>query len=296
MEKRFMSNLHDWSDAVDVLAVRLDRMGDVLMTAPALRALHQARSGRRVTLLTSPGASPLRPLLPDLHDVIAYEAPWMKATPPRTDATSDLHMITELRARHFDAAVIFTVYSQNPLPAAMMCHLADIPLRLAHCRENPYQLLTNWVSEPEPEGFVRHEVRRQLDLVAEVGCKTEDEALRVCVPEEATRWAQCMLRRLGFPSSHRLVLLHPGASAASRRYPAEGFAAAATRLALQHDCRVLLIGAEAERNLVEQVRWLMGTPAATLIGGMSLPQLAAMISLAPVLITNNTGPATSPPR
>ena len=45
--------------------------------------------------------------------------------------------------------MIFTVYSQSPLPSAMICYLADIPLRLAHCRENPYHLLTDWVPDPE---------------------------------------------------------------------------------------------------------------------------------------------------
>ena len=70
-----------------------------------------------------------------------------RAGRPRADRA----MIERLRAARFDAAVIFTVYSQNPLPAALLCYLADIPLRLAHCRENPYQLLTDWVAEPEPE-------------------------------------------------------------------------------------------------------------------------------------------------
>jgi hypothetical protein len=51
----------------------------------------------------------------------------------------------------------------------MLCYLADIPLRLAHCRENPYQLLTDWVRDPKPEHLVRHEVHRQLDLVESVG-------------------------------------------------------------------------------------------------------------------------------
>mgnify|MGYP003350186482 CR=1 FL=1 len=63
------------------------------------------------------------------------------------------------------AAVIFTVYSQNPLPAALFATWAGIPLRLAYCRENPYALLTDWVPEPEPESFIRHEVQRQIDLV-----------------------------------------------------------------------------------------------------------------------------------
>ena len=58
------------------------------------------------------------------------------------------------------------------LPAAYLTYLAGIPRRLAHCRENPYQLLTDWVPETEPAEQIRHEVRRQLDLVAAVGGRT----------------------------------------------------------------------------------------------------------------------------
>ncbi len=47
-------------------------------------------------------------------------------------------------------------------------YVADIPLRLAHCHENPYQLLTDWVKDPEPEDGIRHEVQRQLNLVATI--------------------------------------------------------------------------------------------------------------------------------
>jgi hypothetical protein len=39
-------------------------------------------------------------------------------------------MIAQLKAEHFDAAIIFTSFRQSPLPAAYLCYLADIPLRL----------------------------------------------------------------------------------------------------------------------------------------------------------------------
>ena len=84
--------------------------------------------------------------------------------------------ILRLRRRSFDAAVIFTVYSQSPLPAALLCHLAAIPLRAAFCHENPYQLLTDWVRDPEP-ALERHEVERQLALVTELGFSPADASV-----------------------------------------------------------------------------------------------------------------------
>ena len=167
-----------WEAARNILCVRLDALGDVLMTTPAIRALKERPAGRRATLLTSSAGASIARLVPEIDEVLVYDAPWVKATPPREGPPADAAMIECLRAKRFDAAVVFTVYSQNPLPAALACYLAAIPLRLAHCRENPYQLLTDWVREPEPERIVRHEVRRQLDLVAEVGAATRASGCR----------------------------------------------------------------------------------------------------------------------
>src|SRR6185437_10257862 len=122
-------------------------------------------------------------------------------------------MIERLRAGRFDAAVIFTVYSQNPLPAALLAFLAGIPLRLAHCHENPYQLLTDWVRDPEPEQYIRHEVERQTALVAVVGARAEHDRLSLAVPSDAWRRAVRRLRSLEIEPGRRFIALHPGATA-----------------------------------------------------------------------------------
>ena len=193
-----MTTAGAWDRVENVLCVRLDVLGDVLMTTPAIRALKESRRGRRVTLLTSPAGAAVARLVPEIDAVLVYEAPWMKATAPRDDSRPELDMAARLRAGRFDAAAIFTVYSQNPLASAFLCHLADIPLRLAHCRENPYQLLSHRVREPEPEQFVRHEVQRQLDLVAAVGYHTDETHLSFRVPPDASRRVRGLLAGLGF--------------------------------------------------------------------------------------------------
>jgi ADP-heptose:LPS heptosyltransferase len=120
-----------WAQARNVLCVRLDNLGDVLMTTPAIRALRAATPDRRITLLASRAGVEVAPLVPDIDAAIRYDAPWMKSTESARVAY-DLEMRERLAAEHFDAAVIFTVYSQSALPAAMLCHLAEIPL---DCRD-----------------------------------------------------------------------------------------------------------------------------------------------------------------
>jgi lipopolysaccharide heptosyltransferase II len=279
-----------WASARRILCVRLDTLGDVLMTTPAVRALRGPDPGRRITLLTSPAGAEIAHLVPEIDAVITYDAPWVKSTASEGTADAERAMAARLARHGFDAAVVFTVYSQSPLPAAMLCHLADIPLRLAHCHENPYRLLTDWVPDPEPDRIMRHEVRRQLDLVAAAGFTTGDEALSLAPPARARRRAGAIVRALGLEDQGAWVVLHPGASAPSRRYPAEGFAAAGRKLAAS-GCALVFTGSGAEIALVDGIRAAMGAPSYSLAGRLGLGELAALIGLAPLVITNNTGPA-----
>jgi lipopolysaccharide heptosyltransferase II len=280
----------DWSLARNLLCVRLDALGDVLMTTPALRALRDGGE-RKVTLLTSPAGGAVAEMVPDVDDAIVYESPWMKATPPRASAAADQRLIALLKERQFDAAVIFTVFSQNPLPAALLCYLAEIPLRLAHCRENPYQLLTDWIPETEPQARIRHEVRRQLDLVAAVGFQTHDERMQLTPPPAAVQHVQQMLTDLNLADSPDWIAIHPGASAPSRRYPAEHYARVAQTLSATHGLRLILTGGANEVELVESIRSAVTADSISLAGELSLAELAALIARASLLLTNNTGPA-----
>lgn len=281
---------HRWTDAKRVLCVRLDALGDVLMTTPAIRALKESVPERRVTLLTSTGGAAIARMVPEIDEVLVYDAPWVKATAKRASSGPDHAMVQRLRDGGFEAAVVFTVYSQNPLPSAMLCYLADIPRRLAHCHENPYQLLTEWIPDPEPATVVRHEVRRQLDLVAAVGAATADERLSLRVASRALTEARARLRAAGVDPEGRFVVIHPGATAPSRRYAPESFAAAARQIVLEADCPIVFTGSADERDLVEDIRREMRVPSVSLAGGLSLEAMAALLALSPVLVSNNTGP------
>ncbi len=271
-----------WSEARRILCVRLDSLGDVLMTTPALRAFKESIPGCRLTLLGSPAGLAAAKHVPEIDDAIEFSAPWMKTA--GAARSEDSSLIKNLSGR-FDAAVIFTVYSQSALPAAYLCYLAGIPLRLAHCRENPYQLLTDWVVEVEPERFIRHEVERQLVLANAVGCTTADKKLSFSLsPEDERKVKSLELRR-------PLVVVHPGASAPSRRYPPESFARAMELLFAASGCEVVFTGAAHEKPLVESIRSAMAAPSRSLAGELSLGELGALIAEADLLVSNNTGPA-----
>jgi lipopolysaccharide heptosyltransferase II len=214
----------------------------------------------------------------------------MKSSAPH-EAAVDAAFAATLARQCFDAAIIFTSYSQSALPAAMLCYLARIPLRLAHCRENPYQLLTDWVADPEPAGLIRHEVQRQLDLVASIGWRTDAPRLSFALRERDLDAMRLRLRYAGIDPRRPWLLLHPGASAPSRRYPPELWAAAIGLLAQRPGLPMVLTGEAHEAPLIAAIRAACGVEVHSLAGEISLGLLGAAIRLASVVVSNNTGPA-----
>ncbi|MPS98069.1 MAG: glycosyltransferase family 9 protein [Pseudomonas sp.] len=282
-----------WDQARRILAVRLDGMGDVLMTSPALAALRAGHPQMHITLLTSAAGVKLSTYLPMVDDTLEYAAPWVGTSAAVEDtAARDLDFIATLAQGRFDAAVIFTVCTQSALPAAMVCRLAGIGLRLAHSRENPYALLTDWAAETDTSvGAARHEVRRQLDLVAHAGFHTSNERLRLQYGTDDVRRMREALAAAGASAQRPYIVVHPGANAPSRRYPASGYGRAAHALRQLTGYQIVFTGDEHESALIEEATTQMQPAPLNLAGRLDLGSLAALIDHAEVLVCNNTGPA-----
>ncbi|MFC5548329.1 glycosyltransferase family 9 protein [Massilia aerilata] len=282
-----------WEDARRILCVRLDALGDVLMCTPALRALRDAAPGRSLTLLSSRSGAAAAPFIPEIDDAIVHAAPWMQAAQPsRPDELFAL--AASLAARRFDAAVVFTSYTQSALPAATLCWLAGIPLRLAYCRENPCHLLTDWAEEPEPQLMVRHEVQRQLALVRRARAAPpagSKQPLSFALRNADLAAMRARLLRLGIDADRPWLLLHPGAGAASRRYPAGHWARALELLAPRSSLPVVIVGGAPDAGTIAEIRAGCGVPVHALAGELSLGELGAALRLAAVALTNNSGPA-----
>jgi lipopolysaccharide heptosyltransferase II len=279
-----------WRSARRVLAVRLDNLGDVLMTTPALAAVRHSLPDAQLTLLASPSGAALAPHLPWLDDVITARVPWVKH-PEGAQTIDPQALATEIARHRFDAAIIFTTYTQSALPAALVLQMAGIPLRLAHVRENPYRLLTHWVRDPEP-AMVRHEVERQLALVAAVGMTAPDDHLHFHVRPQDFAAAQARLAAAGIDAEQPYLVVHPGASAPSRRYPAERFGEAVAQIARSHPWPVVYLAGADEAKLAATARRHAGPMTSVDFSGeLALGELAAIIGNSRLLLANNSGPA-----
>jgi len=277
-----------WQAARRVLLIRLDNLGDVLVTTPAFHSVRQSLPDAELTLLASSVGAQVGRLNPDLDDVIVYDAPWMDpwSQLPRSPEREQA-MIAHIGERRFDGAIIFTSYHQSSLPAAYLCYLAGIPLRAAASIDGPGSLLTTRHKHPER---MMHEVERGLDLVGALGMATEETDLVLAVPDGVQDEMSNLLAVRAVDPRKPLVVVHPGCSMPARTYPWEKYADVADELIEHLGVTVVLTGAEAERELVERVQARMARQAVAVAGDLSFPAFCGLIETADLTITNNTGP------
>ncbi|MGH2449202.1 MAG: glycosyltransferase family 9 protein [Chloroflexota bacterium] len=272
----------DWQAARRILLIRLDNLGDVLVTTPAFHAVRESLPLSELTLLTSTVGARAGALNPDLDSVWTYPAPW---TDPWSrlpqDPGREQAMISRVSKGAFDAAIIFGSFHQSPLPAAYLCYLSGIPLRLAASIDGPGSLLTTRHRHPER---TMHEVERGLDLVSAIGIGTSRKDLVLTVPSTAR--AEIAALTHGNP----LVVLHPGCTMPARTYPPDLYASAADELIENLGATVLLTGTEDEKGVTASVGRAMRHDSVDLAGKLSFPALCALIEAADLTLTNNTGP------
>jgi ADP-heptose:LPS heptosyltransferase len=270
----------DLGAAGAILVVRADNIGDVVTTTPALRAIRAAAPRARLDLLASPVGAAVAPMIDELDEVLVVSPCWqqLRATGGAA-AAAERELLDRIIVGRYDVLLVFTSFSQSPWPVAHLGLLAGIGTRVVHSREFGGAVATHWVTPP-PD--TTHQVDRSLHLLAAVGVPDRGRAPSLRVPSDAEE-AAARLRPAG-----PFAVLAPGASCASRRYPAERFAAAAAHVA-RAGLPVLVAGPDKESALVASVVEVAAHPGVTPVPAVPLPVFTALLRHAAVAITNNSG-------
>ncbi len=253
------------------LVVRLDSMGDVLISGPAVRAV---AAGGATAMLVGPLGAPAAALLPGVEDVLVWDCPWISADPQSVDRVVTDAVVAAIAARGFDQAVILTSFHQSALPTALLLRLAGISQITAVSEDYPGALLDVRVAPPpdgpEPERMLAVARAAGFDLPA-----GDDGRLRVRAlpPVE-----------LGFED---YVVVHPGVSVTARAYPPRSWRDVVGLLA-EAGSTVVVTGAGSEAELTSMVA---GDSGHDLGGRFELAELAAVLAHAAVVVVGNTGPA-----
>lgn len=275
-------NQAGWLNNKRILCVRPDNMGDLLMSSPAIAALKETYNAH-ITVLTSSMGEKIVPFIPVIDECIVADFPWVKN---ESSIDSLNEVIKEIRDRDFDAAFIFTVLSQNPLPSAMVCYLAGISEIYGYCRENPYQLINHWIPDDEPLVTIRHQVLRDLRLVEQAGASTKDQRIRIKTLTDFK--LESIFEEHGLPADQEYIIIHPGVSELKRQYPNNAWAEVCREIRKKFHYPLVFTGTEAERGLAQEIIDATGQGCYNLAGKLPLNDFIAALRGASLIISVNT--------
>lgn len=234
-----------------ILILRALGLGDLLTGIPAMRGLRRAHPQAHITLATPGSLAPLALLSGAVDEVVPTEG------------------LGDLRYTGPPPSIAVNLHGSGPQSISDL--LVTRPERLITYR-NRHQ--PGVLGPPWRAG--QHEVDRWCALLEIAGIPCNPADLRVKRPS-------------GPPRRRGVVVIHPGAAAAARRWPAERFAEVAA--ALHRDGhQVVITGSHGESELANAVARMAKLPEnAVLAGELDVLELVALVSDSKLLVCGDTG-------
>jgi len=260
-----------------ILIVAPNWIGDALLAQPLFARLHRKLPGVVVDALAPPWTAPVLRRMPEIAEVI--QAPFAHG---ELKLRARWRLGRDLRTRRYDNAIVLP----NTFKSALIPFFADIPLRIGFVGEARYGLLN----------IVHRLDEKKLPLMAEryllLAEKPGDTPLRP-LPEaklrvdEANRSAA--LARLRLSLEKPVAAFCPGAEyGPAKRWPPRHFGELARRLAAQGRA-VWLFGSDKDRAIGDEIAASSEGTAVNLCGRTDLAGAIDLLSLAEVVVTNDSG-------
>ncbi len=245
-----------------LLVLRPGAIGDTLLTFPAFAALRQRLPRTQIVVVGNRPVLRLARAAGVCDAVDAFGADWV------ADLFGD-EPTPALRARlaSFDLGLVWL----HDLAAAQ-----DLARRLTAAGVR--QVLPA-VSFP-PAGSGRHVADHLIDTLAPLGVASARPEVSLALAAEGTR--------APLPRDSALVVLHPGAGSARKRWPAERFAALAERLAARGYAVAVTCG-PSDEEAVSHVRRHLREARVDILDGLALEDLAAVLARARLVVGNDSG-------
>jgi ADP-heptose:LPS heptosyltransferase len=265
-----------------VLALRLDRLGDLLTTLPALRALRAGLPRARIELAVGSWNEPVARRLPFVDAVRIVDAPWSAWGQEGKDS-GFFQARRGLAGGSFDLALDF----QGDLRVILLMALAGARLRAGYGETGGRYLLTHEARWDESRSWYW----QNLELVRAI---LPDSAPASLAPynfltAEDRNEANRLLSEKGM-DRRPLIGIQPSAGRAIKQWEPAKFAELVDLIARDGKGRtVVLTGAASDKKLLEEIRARCSTPPHLLLG-VPLAPFAAVVERFDVFVTGDTGP------
>jgi len=265
-----------------VLVVRTDdRVGDVLLTTPLLRALREGLPHARVDWLLADRRRVLVDGLFLAHTLIPFNRRWPVRNPARMAA-----LVWRLKAERYDAVVDAAHAESFSTTGAALTRWTGAPVRIGHSRGDAANYYTHLVDVPPGP---RYDVASKLALLRPLRLPERGVDLETSAgmqPEAVSRAAEILAARAGPGAT---VLVNPGSRKLDRRFDPARYGEVLRTLAQRTPVHALVVWGPGEQDVASAVAEAAG-PCARLAPPTDLHVLAALLRRGALLLSNDTGP------
>lgn len=277
MPKRTSLTQFDQLNPRRICIIKPSALGDVVQAMPLLEPLSTRFPGVPLSWVINRELSGLLTGHPQIDEVIPFDR--------QGGLGGWLRMLRQLRRRRFDLVIDL----QGLLRSAVMCTATGAPLRIGLETAREGARFACHVTLPETGRLVPAHAR-YWRVAEALGAGEQPRRLQLAIPPQDRAAAHKLLADLPRP----IVAIHPGARWETKRWPPEKFAEIARTAVAEHGAGVVLLGSPSEASLTADVQRKIqhDRPESVrdLAGKTSLKQLAALLEIADVVVSNDSGP------
>jgi heptosyltransferase II len=257
-----------------ILLIRLDRIGDMVLTTPVLQALKIGFPQADLAVLVNPYNAAVVENNPyvDRQFILPNKGRNRKET------------VLKLRREGFD--LIVDPLLSPALGSAILAFRLRGRYRLGFAIAGRHLFFNLRVAKGTGK---KHLTEHHEDLLQVVGLSAKGLSPKIYLTNDELTAVDGLLEANRLEPSRLCVAIHPGGFYPSQRWSPERFAAVADELAERYNTQVLLFGGKADGEALDRICRAMSNPA-IILPELGLRGFMAAVSRCNLLLCNNSGP------
>jgi ADP-heptose:LPS heptosyltransferase len=274
--------------ATQILVVRPDRLGDVILSTPVIEALKRHYPESRISFLVQESSAPVIRGIPGVDEVLVWDPKGR-----HSGIEGFFKLVSEIRARKISIGVV--MHSQWKIAAALF--VAGVRHRVGTLSKPHSYFFYNRGVRQQRSLVEMHETDYNLQLLRRLGVRAGSRyyPVRAHVSEQAREAGRSWLSVHGITAGQdRFIMIHPGMGGSALNWPETHYLELMRALLLEGH-RVVLSGGPTEIELMTRLRdglYELGEKVVLLGGGDAGPidRFAGVLCWATLLVAPSTGP------
>lgn len=301
--RRYYRSYYYLREIKSILIVRLDEIGDFVLSTPLIRELRRNAPDAWITLIVKPGVFNLAEKCPYVDEVLQFDR----------SIRGDRHR----RLRHYPRVIwhyrairlsMFRLWhrridlaisprrGEDTYHSTFLTYFSGARRRVGYSEhltrnkavqlQNMNCLLTDVLESPPDQ----HEVHQNLNVLKHLGGIVDSDEVELWLTDEDHVFAKKFIANNGGGAGVVWIAISPGTTVKQKAWPVDRFGRLAARLINDYHCRILIVGGPEDQFLAEEIRQIAGNLVVNGVGRTTLRQTAALLSQCRLMITNCTGP------